>query len=37
MVILSAAGITKSYGIDTVLTNVSFHINQGDRSQHCFR
>ena len=31
MVILSAAGITKSYGIDTVLTNVSFHINQGDR------
>lgn len=31
MIILSANNITKTYGIDPVLTEVSFHINQGDR------
>ena len=31
MVILSANKITKTYGIAEILTNVSFHINQGDR------
>ncbi len=31
MIILSANNITKTYGIDPILTNASFHINQGDR------
>ena len=31
MIILSANNITKAYGIDPILTNASFHINQGDR------
>ena len=31
MIILSANNITKVYGIDPVLTDASFHINQGDR------
>jgi ATP-binding cassette subfamily F protein 3 len=31
MIILSANNITKTYGIDPILTEVSFHINQGDR------
>lgn len=31
MIILSANSITKTYGIDPVLTDASFHINQGDR------
>ncbi|HWQ77216.1 MAG TPA: ABC-F type ribosomal protection protein [Anaerovoracaceae bacterium] len=31
MIILSANNITKLYGVDPILTNVSFHINQGDR------
>lgn len=31
MIILSANNITKSFGIDTILENVSFHINQGDK------
>ena len=31
MIILSANNITKTYGVDPILTNVSFHINQGDR------
>ena len=31
MIILSANNITKSFGIDIVLENVSFHINQGDK------
>lgn len=31
MVLLSASGITKSYGIDTILSGISFHINAGDR------
>ena len=31
MIILSANNITKTYGIDPILTGVSFHINQGDR------
>ncbi|MDD4583861.1 MAG: ABC-F family ATP-binding cassette domain-containing protein, partial [Eubacteriales bacterium] len=31
MVILSAKDITKTYGINTILTKVSFHVNQGDR------
>lgn len=31
MIILSANNITKTYGVDPILTDVSFHINQGDR------
>lgn len=31
MIILSATNITKTYGVEPVLTKVSFHINQGDR------
>jgi ATP-binding cassette subfamily F protein 3 len=31
MIILSAKDITKTYGIETILTEVSFYINQGDR------
>ena len=31
MIILSANNITKTYGIDPILTEVSFHINHGDR------
>lgn len=31
MIILSAKDICKSYGIDVILKDVSFHINQGDR------
>ncbi len=31
MIILSANNIIKTYGVDPILTNVSFHINQGDR------
>ena len=31
MIILSANNIIKTYGIDPILTNISFHINQGDR------
>ena len=31
MVILSASGVGKSYGINTILQDVSFHINEGDR------
>ena len=31
MIILSANNLTKTYGVDPVLTEVSFHINQGDR------
>lgn len=31
MVILSAAGLTKAYGADIILNNVSFSINKGDR------
>ncbi|MFA7660842.1 MAG: ABC-F family ATP-binding cassette domain-containing protein, partial [Anaerovoracaceae bacterium] len=31
MVITSASGIGKSYGIDAILQDVSFHINEGDR------
>jgi ATP-binding cassette, subfamily F, member 3 len=31
MIILSANNITKTYGVDPILTNTSFHINQGDR------
>lgn len=31
MIILSANNITKTYGVDPILTKVSFHINQGDR------
>lgn len=31
MVILSVKDITKTYGINTILTKVSFHVNQGDR------
>lgn len=31
MIILSATNLTKTYGIDEILSNVSFHINEGDR------
>jgi ATP-binding cassette subfamily F protein 3 len=31
MLILSATGIKKSYGVNTILSNVSFHINKGQR------
>jgi len=31
MIILSAKNITKSYGVDIILKDVSFHINEGDR------
>ncbi len=31
MVITSASGVGKSYGINTILQDVSFHINEGDR------
>ncbi len=31
MVILSAKDITKTYGVDTILEGVSFHVNEGDR------
>ena len=31
MIILSAKDLTKTYGIDVILQDVSFHINEGDR------
>ncbi|MCI7300930.1 ABC-F family ATP-binding cassette domain-containing protein [Ihubacter massiliensis] len=31
MIILSAKDLTKAYGVDVILENVSFHINEGDR------
>lgn len=31
MLLLSASGIAKAYGIDTILSDISFHINEGDR------
>lgn len=31
MIILSAKDLTKAYGVDVILQNVSFHINEGDR------
>lgn len=31
MVILSAKDIMKTYGVDTILEGVSFHVNEGDR------
>jgi len=31
MILLSANNITKAYGIDMILSDVSFHINEGDR------
>ena len=31
MIILSAKDLTKTYGVDVILENVSFHINEGDR------
>ena len=31
MIILSANNITKTYGVEPILTGASFHINQGDR------
>lgn len=31
MIILSAKDITKTYGVDTILENISFHVNEGDR------
>lgn len=31
MIILTANNITKSYGVEDILINLSFHINQGDR------
>lgn len=31
MIILSATNITKAYGVDIILKDVSFHVNQGER------
>lgn len=31
MIILSAKEIAKSYGTDTILSGISFHVNEGDR------
>lgn len=31
MIVLSAKNITKSYGVDTILDGISFHVNEGDR------
>lgn len=31
MIILSAKDITKAYGMDTILSEISFHVNEGDR------
>ncbi|MEG1315394.1 MAG: ABC-F family ATP-binding cassette domain-containing protein [Anaerovoracaceae bacterium] len=31
MIVLSVNQISKIYGVDTILENVSFHVNQGDR------
>ena len=31
MIILSATNISKGYGTDTILKDVSFHINKGER------
>ena len=31
MIILSAKDLTKTYGVDVILKDVSFHINEGDR------
>ena len=31
MIILSAKDLTKTYGIDVILQDVSFHVNEGDR------
>lgn len=31
MIILSAKDLTKSYGMDTILSQISFHVNEGDR------
>lgn len=31
MIVLSASNINKSYGIDVVLEDISFHVNKGDR------
>ncbi len=31
MIILSAKDLTKTYGVDVILQDISFHINQGDR------
>lgn len=31
MIALSASNLSKSYGTDVILENISFHINQGDR------
>ena len=31
MIILSASGISKAYGTDVILKDISFHVNEGDR------
>ena len=31
MIVLSAKDLTKTYGIDVILQDVSFHVNEGDR------
>lgn len=31
MIILSAKDLTKTYGVDVILQDVSFHVNEGDR------
>ena len=31
MVVLSATDLSKVYGTDVIIENVSFHVNEGDR------
>ena len=31
MIVLSATNLTKTYGTDVILRDISFHINEGDR------
>ncbi|MBN7774301.1 ABC-F family ATP-binding cassette domain-containing protein [Clostridium aminobutyricum] len=31
MIVLSATNISKSYGVDVILKDISFHVNEGDR------
>lgn len=31
MIVLSAKNLTKTYGVDVILQDVSFHVNEGDR------
>ena len=31
MIVLSVSGVTKAYGTDVILKDISFHVNEGDR------